>query len=289
MDSTEYTRNPQHAQTYGPLATFQERGLLPPAGVYVTQDDTIQLRSWAPTGNQTVRVTLRMLNNSGVVSTCFKEIAVAANGATAQVDTIQGDEGFLLSASVDSDAIQRGLCYVQLIIRRGTGASDLQLGQVLMQGYVYITGMLAYPQSPNVQSVDGRGALRIITVATPAAGAEWTQTVPAGREWIVRAITWTFVASAVVASRLLFVIYNDGGATNIRLPAGLVQTASQNVSYSFVPGSGTSLGAGLPIAIPAPAHLRMGAGWNIGSLTAGIDAGDQYSNIALHVDEFISQ
>lgn len=278
----------QQAQPYGPLVDFSNGATGLPSRVYVTEDDTFRVRSWAPTGNQTIRLTLRFLNPQGVVIPIQQTIQVVANGLTPQVNIFNGDEGFLLSVSIDGDATQVGMCFVQLCVQRGVGSGDSALGDVLCQGYVSIYNMLCFPQSPLVGSVQGRGNMRIASGAQPAIGLEVLQVVPAGRHWILRAASVQFAASAVAGNRQPALFVDDGGAAAVAHMPNSVVTVGQNVICSWGAGNtqATALGinsAGLTF------ELRLLPGWRIQTATNGILGGDQYGTPRFLIEEFVSQ
>jgi hypothetical protein len=286
---TADTRLDQHAQPYGPLAIFRERGIMPPSGVYIAQDDVIQLRGWAPTATVTVRVTLRILNNAGVITPCQQTISIAANGATVQVNTISADEGFLISASVDGDATQRGLCFVQMIVRRGLGGSDTALGEVFMQGYVSIYQALSYPNGVVQGSLEGAGAMRLVVGTDPVAGAEISETVPAGRMWILRALSATFVADATVANRTPLLFCDDGGANTFAQSGdSAAVTAGQTINYAWA-NSYVRIISNTTIHVQLASALRLPAGFRIRTTTLNLQAGDNWGAPRLFVEEFISQ
>lgn len=126
-----------------------------------------------------------------------------------------------------------------------------------------------------------------VYLADPAAGAEWSYTVDGRYFERVLAVRWVFTTSAVVANRV----------TRVRVDsADLVAVAS-------VPGSGTVVASSVlrtHLVVGAPAFasaaagfaygflpdLLLPAGWQLHSVTAGLDAGDQYSNVRLLVQRY---
>ena len=54
-----------------------------------------------------------------------------------------------------------------------------------------------------------------IAVTTPAAGAEWTQTVPANTIWLVTAIGMQLVTGAAVPNRNVRINHSIGGTARI--------------------------------------------------------------------------
>lgn len=289
MSDYPYPVSHEEGQPYGPLATFKARGILPPSGVYITQDDTIQLRSWAPLTAQTVRVTLRILNNGGIVVPTQTTIVVTANGATVQLNTIEADEGFLISASIDGDATRRGFCFCQLVIRRGLGSGDSTLGSVLCSGYVSQYDFLAWPNGTIASSVDGRGGMRIVIGTNPAAGAEVSETVPGGVEWIVRSVAVALVTSAAAGTRRPALVFDDGAGNTVGHSV-IASGVGAGVSLTIAWSAGVQVQTGNVIySAPLVQEVRLRSGWRILTSTNAIDVGDDYGAPRMLVEEFISQ
>lgn len=124
---------------------------------------------------------------------------------------------------------------------------------------------------------------RIIPVASPAAGSDFTIAVPAGTVWWVESIVATLTTGVGVANRDADLIGTDGTTTFLRIAAPALQVASQVVRYSWVRGDP----GGAPPAPPAswqvgfPSIPILG-GTTLQVSTAGIQAADQWSAIALY-------
>ena len=124
---------------------------------------------------------------------------------------------------------------------------------------------------------------RIIPVAAPAAGSDFTIPVPAGVVWWVESIVATMTTGAGVANRDCDLIGTDGTTTFLRIAAPALQVASQVVRYTWVRGDP----GGAPPAPPAswqvgfPSVPILGA-TILQTSTAGIQAADQWSSIAVY-------
>lgn len=132
--------------------------------------------------------------------------------------------------------------------------------------------------------------LRVVPIANPAAGAEVVVTVPGGSVWRPISLVTTLATSAVVAVRGPSLIVDDGSTTVMRLPQGGTQAASLSVVNTWANGSGSPAGTSATGAqsVPLP-DLVMPAGYRLRTLTNLIDVGDQYSAVALWVEELQSQ
>lgn len=126
-----------------------------------------------------------------------------------------------------------------------------------------------------------------VPVAQPAAGAEWSQAVPAGVAWEVLSVAEVLVASAVVANRSPSVQAVDPNGTGaLRIPAGVTAAAGSTNRISFAAGYGDHLNSGaFSAGLPDP-PIFVPAGWSLSSLTSALDVGDQYSAVILIVREW---
>jgi hypothetical protein len=122
--------------------------------------------------------------------------------------------------------------------------------------------------------------IELITVAAPAAGAEFNLTAPGDRMLRVLSLSFTLITSAVVANRRVALRADDGTDVYFAAVSSLDHTAGLTVVYSAyagAPATGT-LGSGLSLALPAPG-LVLPVGAHLRSSTVLIDAGDAYSEI----------
>lgn len=123
-------------------------------------------------------------------------------------------------------------------------------------------------------------------VANPAAGADWSVTVPTGQIWRVRSIFAQLVSSATVANRQPFLQIKDAGGNFLfLLDWGTAQTASLTSSYTWggscpLVNNGTSIFVG-----PIPQDMVLAEGSTISASTASIQTGDQWQKVCLLVEQ----
>lgn len=132
-----------------------------------------------------------------------------------------------------------------------------------------------------------RGRPRLITGTNPAAGVEISETVPSGVSWKILTVMIHLVADATVANRILEVRFDDASTTDVwRYQHTSPITASQDRILL----QGRSLGAQMTggnnnvILIPLPA-LVLPAGFRIRTITANLQAGDDYAAPVFFVEE----
>jgi hypothetical protein len=136
-------------------------------------------------------------------------------------------------------------------------------------------------------SVPWRRFYKTVTVPNPAAGADWSLTVPASEVWSLVTITATLTTSAAVANRAPSLVVSDGNVRYARMPAIQTQAASLVGITTWGPYGQSGLTGLIARGILPVAAL--GPGETIGTLTDLIDVGDQWSAIFVRVLATISQ
>lgn len=128
------------------------------------------------------------------------------------------------------------------------------------------------------------------TLANPAPGVEVVVTVPALKWWRIWTVHLKLVASAVAANRLVRLLIDDGTNPLYKVPNDVNHVANQTTEYSYGNAALSEAAQGatsvarvypLPTIVLAPAS-------RIQTVTAGKDAGDQFSEIAMLVEEYSS-
>jgi hypothetical protein len=140
-----------------------------------------------------------------------------------------------------------------------------------------------YNDNPRVEG----GQIEIITVANPAAGVDFSYTIPAGYTFELLGVAFQLVTSATVANRACHLIVTDSG--DVEVASSTQQTAvTASLTYqsSFHRGqcSGNTLLAGalsrgtINLAL---AEVRLLPGMKVKSKIGLIDGTDQISNIRI--------
>ncbi|MBA0084811.1 MAG: hypothetical protein HRJ53_07440 [Acidobacteria bacterium Pan2503] len=145
-----------------------------------------------------------------------------------------------------------------------------------------------WPGGEFVGSTEGPGAMLSLPQSNPAAGTDFTITVPTGARWRWQALNFRLVTSATVATRIAEVVVQDvAGNVLHRIVPGASQAASLTVNYSLQNGVifNSIDPAQVMVGIGAPVMLF--AGWKIASSTTALQAGDQLSFITPTVEEWI--
>lgn len=126
----------------------------------------------------------------------------------------------------------------------------------------------------------------VVKVRTPAAGANWSLTVPGGKRWWIDTLSYRLTTSAVVANRLSAVTVTDG-TTEVWRGGPLAQFGASTAHYicgadGFTGNTGTAFVLASPFQTP---RFWLEAGYVIAVVTYLLDAADQYNTINLLVTE----
>lgn len=135
----------------------------------------------------------------------------------------------------------------------------------------------------------GTGIVKQVLSADPAAGAEVSIAVPAGKEWRLISGRVPLVTSATAANRRPHIVMDDGTASvHMRSPAGAVQAASLTVGYNCGPGipqDAAAVDGEIRMTLPA-CEVYLAAGHRLRTITTALQAGDNYGAVALLVEEW---
>jgi hypothetical protein len=257
----------------------------PPVNAYITPDDSILVELYNRTTVFTVNVNARILLPDGRI--VMNTWPCQTTGVGAAGYPIRLPEGFLLSLNVMPTVLPAnyGSCFA-VVYLCGGGTIANQSMQILASGFISEYRPISWPPGPQERSTEGRGWLHSQLVSVPAAGADFSITVPSNLIWRVSSVIATLVTSATVATRITHLVIDDG--TNV---------VSDSVMRNGVTASSTQLmtwGSSFQQAAPSdnsqPGYLEDGlvvpAGFRIRSLTTALQAADQYSAIYLLVEEW---
>jgi hypothetical protein len=257
--------------------------------VYLRNEDTVRLSSFSNTAGLTVSLRGVIVGLGGDPKTFTLDVVTDATRARKSVTARLGP-GFVLygAISVSGGSPNPGDVYATVEAMSGDGAGAVPLA--LLASGTPTTGS-AVPFSGQAQGAVNvpAPAPRVITVTTPAAGAEWSQTIPAGVRWQLLDTSFLMTASAAAANRQVALRTTDGATTTAQAGPSISQTASQVDQYTFFPGAVQIQGGITPTLytiFPFPSLVLLPT-HTIGSISQSLQAGDQYSAIRLSVLESI--
>lgn len=276
------------AGDYNSLVHYRRWMVEPYPAVYVTQEDILLAKVWSPGASSAVNISIRMQMPDGRIVASFYTFSIATVGGTPVQQVVDQVEGFILSATVETPGAPSGQCFVQLQIVRGRGTGDQTAGQLLTSGYPGPSAAIGFPQTPATTPAAGAGQTLSTTGANPAAGADWTYTVPAGVQQTlisVRAVLTT--GAAAPTAPVILRITSPTGQIIADAAALATQGASVAVTYVWMAGAQSTSSANFQ-QMSLPTGLRLMPGTIIQTITGGIASPDQWSSISISYTQFIS-
>lgn len=272
------------------VVTFNVKNVAPPSPLYVQRDDVLVLQAISGVGGNLFTATARLLLPDGSISIIQQVLRPTGLYAAAQLAIVLS-EGYLLSVAVAcNSASTRGIAFAAAFIARGgTTAASAALG--LFSDYVTVRQVVSWPGGRQIHPTEGPGNMRVITVAVPATGAEWTQTVQNGARWRIMGIEAKLITAVAVAARVPKVQFFDTLSSlpfYTAVPSQAVAAAT-TVQVCAAPGAASSAPELTTVNQALPTDMIL-SGLNpttISSLTSLLQAGDAYTNISLFVEEWL--
>ena len=258
-----------------------------PTAYRLSGDDFLRI-SVLGIGTQVVRVTGRVLDEDGATKTFSYDLAAPASRVAPASIIASIGCGWLENVTAIALTAGTGLAqtYVTVDVVRGPSAAGGVMA-TLVAGYVSSLVRLSWPGSALQSSLLGPGVLRTIAGTDPAAGAEISETVPAGARWLFRALRAVFVSDATVANRTPVLVFDDGA--NIYASAGpnFNTPASSNFTFQFADVGQGFVQASSDIMVPAPANILLAGAHRIRTITGSIQAGDNWGAPVYSVEEWL--
>jgi hypothetical protein len=265
------------------------RALAAPFQFLVSGEDNLRVKTWATVLGANLIVSGRMVDATGKLQVFNFSYALDSSGV-GKTQVLGLAPGYVLSVSaeVDSTNVQRGQCFVKIDLVRGLSGALTTLG-TLIQGYVASFVGRAYPGSLLEQPSDGNGHIRAVSGPAPAPGHDISFVPPIVGQFRLLSFRAFFQASAVAATRAVYLYLQDqGGTTWFTAPAANTQSASQGFGYNFTIGVTdlNTLAIG-EVGVPIPSY-RLVNGGTFNTLTGGLQAGDQWGAPTVIIEEWIT-
>lgn len=274
------------ADTQRPFVQFgANTGSVPPADKYITKDDHVQVTLLTSLAGP-FWFSARILMPNGQI-TVQQERIVAAGTRALEFFSFVMPEGFLLSLDVAQQATNpslRGQTWVRIAVQRALGNAN-PLQTVIAQGYLTVGASVGWPAMLAEYLSRGPGATIVNTVSNPAAGADWSLTVPLNAAWLVRTISAVFTTSVAVANRSPRLQYTDGTTVILDHPQPLVIAASTAARVTWSPGAANSGPVASNQSAGITGAIRLQGNFVIRTTTSLIDVADQWSSIRVVVEE----
>lgn len=135
-----------------------------------------------------------------------------------------------------------------------------------------------------------QGRVRVIVVEDPPVGTDFTVVMPALVRWELKMLTGRLNCDANVAFRIPRVEIVDGNLIIGTFGSDFRLQATETLQYTWGQGVSIAVVSSAPTAHgPLPVGLRLVNRMIIRHETAGIQAGDQWRDISLLVEEWIDE
>lgn len=267
---------------------FKQSCVNPPALQYVTVEDFLTLTLAGATSAANVEVNIRIMQPNGIVIPLVF-VALVVNDRVTRLNKFPLMEGYILSCTVSTLSGLNNNTYIYAVvgILRNPQTATAQYN-VLCCGYVGNTFQISYPQGQLQRPTDGAGLAKPVQVANPAAGADWTYTVPASSRNRIVSLSATLTAAAAVANRFVSLIIDDGANVVAVIPSGITLVATIVNTYTFADSVPQTAAFDLKSAAPLPSNIILPPAYRVRVTTTNIQAADQWTNIWLHIHDWIN-
>jgi hypothetical protein len=178
---------------------------------------------------------------------------------------------------------KRGRLYVQLQLQFATDPT-----LTLAADYVSFNTPLTWPGGNIINPTTLQGHIISFSLPAPAVGAEWLHTVEANTLVLIRSLSYRFVTDATVATRTSDLLINNAAGVLVRtVRPNATQAASLTRNYFLTPEPIVQAAFGANIfGTHYPIHLPTSG--NLTTSTTSIQAGDQYTDVVLELEQWLN-
>jgi hypothetical protein len=252
--------------------------------LFIANGDVLVVNGWNSVVGQSLTIRTRRRTPQGDLVTSENTLALTAD-RQANTLAISLNDGTLVGIAVHPTvAVQRGQTFVRVGLARGAGNPEQM---TLAQDYVTIAAPLGWPGGRIASPTEGPGAIRSITGTDPAAGQEISVTVPTNALWLILGLRAVLVTDATAITRVPRFVISDG--TNVIYESEPNTFTGASVTMPQVTGNGLGFG-GLANYVrhhPLPTRLLLRGGFQIQTITAFLQAGDDWGPPQILVEEWI--
>jgi len=205
----------------------------------------------------------------------------AGSALTATTNSFPLPDGVLLGVQMRSSGsgLFIGVYFARLWVQT-QATTQPKPGIPLDSGWVTNTGGPGWPAQQATEFTGPNTECQLISVTSPAAGAEWSYTLVQENFWELLTVGFTLTADATVTTRTPRVEVDDGATVLCVFDPALGQTAGQIIRYLGC-ASGVAPTTSLGDRIFPTAGVALRAAFRIRTLTSNLQAADAYSAIRL--------
>lgn len=259
----------------------------PPTQTYVGKDDSIWVGAATQNVGLIVTLNARFLMPNGSIQLNQYTLRFPQSRQMSYQQVFL-PECFLLSLSAtpNTQAGSPSSTFIAVMLSR-FAPTLFNASLLLCSGYSTANQPVSWPGGINSTSVDCAGAIVTSGTSAPAAGVNFSITVPANAKWRPIALNCTLTASAAVANRGLVVTLDDGSNLFATGANPTVVTASQVATLCVAASPELQSAPILVFPINLFAGVLLFPGFRIRSAIQNLQVGDQISAVSLLVEEWI--
>jgi hypothetical protein len=290
---------------------FTFRDVDPPSALYVLRDDQLLIQAVSIDTGFAHNVTFnyrflrvpevqggqpsdlaqpgaaRSVIDYGIIDT-GADVLVLPVGVSQALFTRTLGEGYMLAVgAVATGVVERGMIFVRAVIQRG-GVATLNATQTLFSDYVVPPTPASWPGGRQQAPLEGPGWLHLVQVANPGAGADWSMAVPFNIRRRILSVNAQLATSATVANRIVEMRHLSGLNILANGTPNQVVVAGATVQVTGTSSLLTAVANVADVLVSIPSTLILQPGQSFNSNTINIQAGDQWSNIFLWVEDWVA-
>ena len=271
----------------------------------IRQGQTVQVNVYSNTATFIVGH-FRVIYDDGSEDDFRFQNTASGSARTAVLVTVGGraarQDGWIIDLYVSqlggTEPTQRGQLYAEAYVIL-PGGSTAQITSEIAADYVYSGNPLVLGRNMSPGPTGGQGAIRTVTGANPAAGAEVSEAVPTGAVWELLSFSAVLVTDGTSATRIAHLYADDGTTANRRAILYGNQTGqslSLTRTHFWSPGndrSGINVGVVTDtdvLILNITNQMKIGfllAGYRLRTATSGLQGGDDYAAPIFQVEECV--
>lgn len=256
----------------------------------VTARDRITIVANNQKAALTIRIGARLLTTDGKLVDMQIDRAVA-HASNPTIADITLHDGYLIGISVNDQVgtIKPGELWIELALSVGRAPAGRQWLH-LVHGYVARYQSLSWPQIPQPLIGEGCGTTQGISLASPAAGADFVYTHQAAFMGRLKCVSAKLACDANVATRLPNLeIYEPSGGLIFKVRHLTGTTANQTVYFAWNINACDSNDQSTDATVRPLPPITLGEDFEIHSQTDNLQVGDQWSEILVTCEQLAGE
>lgn len=253
---------------------------IPGHAIPIDFNDILVVTGYSHLAGATFGVFVKTILPDGTLQSHYGAAVCSGADTSGQV-SIRIDSGHLIGIDVLMQDGSYGYTdtFVEARLWRGGITNNAAVVQ-LLSGYTSQIFSLSWPFSPQKNPGDMlRGAFSK-AVSNPAAGANFTYTVPSNSQHLIQSVRCRLVTAVTAATRRMHIEFETSTGKIYTRSCATTQIASLTYDYNFAFDGAPEVLNGTNVNVPIP-EVDLAADGTIKSVVASIQATDQLSAIVV--------